>query len=386
MITKRFILTSFILMFMMGSVYAYSVIRLEVEGLLNVTTVLSGLPYMLSLFFYALAMMLTGFVLESSRIKKIMLIGSVMIVLGWGLSYFAKNILMLSFSYGFLMGFGVGMVYGVPLYIVNQKTEKAGFYNGLILSGFGLSPLLFSPFMQRLIEMSGLALTFLIMSGLSLLVFCIVIAFTDYKLEIDMAKTRYRKPDFSVYFLGFYVIFMLAIMIGLLMIGLTYSIGVYYYGFNARTVALSISLFAVLNGIARPLFGFLIDRYGFFVVSKMSFLLLFSAAIIGLYNQGQSRLLFQISMGIFWFNLGAWLAMLPCVKKRYFSPSNYAANYGFLFTAYGLAAIIGTSVSGLLLDLFKRPYGMYGMVLGIVIIILLISLSLQKFLVNKIDV
>lgn len=171
MITKRFILTSFILMFMMGSVYAYSVIRIEVEGLFSVTTVLSGLPYMLSLFFYALAMMLTGFVLEASRIKKLMLIGSIMIVLGWGSSYFAKNILMLSFSYGFLMGFGVGMVYGVPLYIVNQKTERAGFYNGLILSGFGLSPLLFSPFMQRLIETSGLALMFLIMSGISFIFF-----------------------------------------------------------------------------------------------------------------------------------------------------------------------------------------------------------------------
>ncbi len=60
-----------------------------------------------------------------------------------------------------------------------------------------------------------------------------------------------------------YGLFVIATTIGLMMIGLSYQVGVVYYAFDAREVTLSLSFFALMNGIARPIFGRLMDRKGF---------------------------------------------------------------------------------------------------------------------------
>jgi len=47
------ILSSLLMMLMMGTVYSYSVFRYYIEIEYQIGTLLSGFPYMISLFFYA---------------------------------------------------------------------------------------------------------------------------------------------------------------------------------------------------------------------------------------------------------------------------------------------------------------------------------------------
>ncbi len=85
--TKRkliyIILISFYMMLLMGSVYAYSIFRTEVKNIYQVNTLVSGLPYMLSLSFYALSMMITGRYINDKNLRQIVFLGSMMIVLGF---------------------------------------------------------------------------------------------------------------------------------------------------------------------------------------------------------------------------------------------------------------------------------------------------------------
>jgi MFS family permease len=62
--------------------------------------------------------------------------------------------------------------------------------------------------------------------------------------------------------------------------------------------------------------------------------------------------LFVSLFAIFWFNLGGWLAIAPTSTLKLFGMWHYSQNYGVVFTAYGIGAIIGVLSSGLLLDLF----------------------------------
>jgi MFS family permease len=54
----------------------------------------------------------------------------------------------------------------------------------------------------------------------------------------------------------------------------------------------------------------------------------------------------------FWLSLGGWLAIAPTATATFFGMKNYARNYGVVFFAYGLGAIIGGIISGQAKDVF----------------------------------
>jgi MFS family permease len=148
-----------------------------------------------------------------------------------------------------------------------------------------------------------------------------------------------------------------------MMIGLSYQIGKVQYGFDAKDVTLSLSFFAILNGIARPIFGKLMDKKGFIFSVLLSLFLISLASIIGLINQGQNLILYIISFGLFWFNLGAWLAIVPATIKEFYGIKQYSKKYGIMFTAYGIGSIIGSLISGTIMDLLGGTGYLYLLIL-----------------------
>ncbi|MCD4826848.1 MAG: MFS transporter [Acholeplasmataceae bacterium] len=355
------ILISFYMMLLMGTVYSYSIFRVEIKDIYQVNTLQSGLPYMLSLSFYALFMMITGRILNDKNLRQIIFLGSMMIVLGFFISYLTYDFIVFVLAYGILIGSGVGMVYGIPVYIMQKYFPKrSGFYTGLILLGFGLSPLITAPLASYFLSSYQLHTTFLI---LSLIFLCTQVPLSlFYKIdEKDINdKTNETKDKFiDKKFMIIYALFVITTTIGLMMIGLSYQVGVSYYGFNRQLVAISISLFALCNGFARPIFGFLIDKYHIIKPSILSLSLMMIAAVIGIINQGTNIYLFVFSYGLFWFNLGAWLAIMPAIVKQIFEIENYARVYGTLFTAYGLGAVLSTFISGSILDILGHTTYIY---------------------------
>jgi len=80
------------------------------------------------------------------------------------LSAYATNIYILTITYGVISGAGVGIVYGVPMTVVARWfPEKRGFAVGMVLVGFGLSPLITAPLARAFVEQYGVTNTFLIL-------------------------------------------------------------------------------------------------------------------------------------------------------------------------------------------------------------------------------
>lgn len=381
--TKRkltfIILISFYMMLLMGTVYAYSIFRTEIENIYQVNTLLSGLPYMLSLSFYALAMMVTGRYIHNKNLRQIVFLGSMMIVLGFFISYITNSFIIFTLSYGILIGIGVGMVYGIPIYIMQTYfPNRSGLYTGIILLGFGLSPLITAPLGKYFLVTYNLETTFLILSLLFLATQTPLSLF--FKLE-ERSTTKSRTIQ-SITFSNqklwiIYGLFTITTAIGLMMIGLSYQVGVYYYGFNSNYVTLSISIFAVCNGFARPLFGYLIDKCSIIKPSIASLLSIGVAASIGLFNQGSNFYLFVLTYGLFWFNLGAWLSIMPSMVKKYFDINFYSKIYGMIFTAYGIGAILSTLISGSILDILGKTTYIYGTILLLLTLAFLLIFRLK---------
>ena len=115
------------MMVLLGSVYLWGVFRVEVELVFQVNASLSGLPYMVSLVSYALSMLIAGKFMKTHR-PWIIWIGVASFVLGFWFASMSTSFYQLLLSYGVLIGTGVGLLYGVPIYIVQQSFEKGVFY------------------------------------------------------------------------------------------------------------------------------------------------------------------------------------------------------------------------------------------------------------------
>ena len=362
-----YVFLGLVIMMMLGTVYSWSVFRLPVEELYSVGAAQSGLPYMTALLFYSLFMFLTGRYFKGWSPRATILVGSLLVSAGWILSAFAPNIQVLTVTYGVISGAGVGIAYGAPLAVVTRWfPEKKGLVIGLVLLGFGLSPLVTAPLARMLVEQYGVARTFLVLGivfGMLLPMLSMPFKYPESECAEgggssgvsagarDVTSAEMMK---SANFKGLYLNFIIGTMIGLMMIGLTSSIGTELIGMAQKDVVLFISIFAVFNGIGRPVFGWLTDRLSAKTAMLLSYAQIITAAGLMLSAKNGSIGLFAVAFAIFWFNVGGWLAIAPTATNNMYGPKHYSQNYGIVFTAYGIGAVLGVSSSGLLLDAFQN--------------------------------
>lgn len=372
----------FFLMTILGSVYTYSIYRLELENSLNINSTISGIPYIFSLLFFSIMMSFSGRYLKIENIKKLVFAGGFLLIAAWLISALIKNIWVFTFSYGIMMGSAVGILYGIPLMMVQKSNIiKKGLVSGIMLLGFGLSSVIFSPFARWIIDAYSMEVLFYIYAILSFVVIFTIILVIDnaYDLKKDNAlreNNKVTKNKSNHKWGSFFFIFSAMTLVGLTMIGLTNVIATKYYNFDAVIISGIIGIFALLNAISRPIFGYLMDKFSFSKISITSIAMLFTASIINFFNQGESIVLFFVAYGIYWFNLGIWLTIMPLYVKNQVGTENYSKIYGNVFLGYGVSALIGTLTSSLILESFGSPRNIY-------VIIMIFMIFMFFYLSNK---
>ena len=65
-----------------------------------------------------------------------------------------------------------------------------------------------------------------------------------------------------------------------------------------------------------------------------------------MYTNPASITVYTVAFAMLWLCLGGWLAVAPAATASYFGTKDYARNYGLVFTAYGVGAIIGNLMAG----------------------------------------
>lgn len=350
-------------MLCLGTVYSYSVFRKSIENYFLVGSTESGLPYMVALAFYAIFMWLTGKFIEKFKPSLIVFVGGIIVALSWIASSFATNILFLTLSYGVLGGAGAGIIYGVPMAVVAKWfPAKKGLAVGIVLMGFGLSPILTAPLAGFMVQNYGLQDAFMILGlvfGLIISILSMVFKFPQstynsllsYNNHEDLSQQEMirEKSFFALYFN-----FILGSMIGLMIIGLTGIIGIDLVGIKAENISWYIAFFAIFNGVGRPFFGWVNDKFSVRTAMLLSYGLIIVAAVLGALAQTGDSLIYVLAFSLFWFNLGGWLAIAPAATMKLYGMKNYSANYGVVFTGYGIGAILGVASSGIIIDLYHN--------------------------------
>jgi len=374
----------------LGTVYSWSIFRKPLEGLFGISATQSLLPFTVLLVLYALLMPITGFYIDKIGVSKITAIGGVVTGIGYILSSFATNIIVLTITYGVIAGAGVGIAYGVPLAIsAKWFPDRKGLAVGLTAIGFGLSPLVTAPLAKGLIEAFGVLPSFAIL-GISLTAIILVISITlrlppvGWKPQtwtpkpIDTTKNQQRQLLRSPSFYALWFCYTIGTFVGLSAIGISSPVAQEIIQLDGTTAAITVSIFAIFNGIGRPLFGWLTDRLQPKGAATISYVLILIASILML-NAGEGQTLtYMVAFSLFWLCLGGWLAIAPTATLILFPPEDYAKNYGIIFTAYGAGALLGTLAVGQLRDLFgSYTYAFYPTAILAVIGIIIAQLRLR---------
>lgn len=377
----------------MGTIYSWSIFRKPIETAFNISATQSSLPYMFFLVFYAITMPFAGNYIDKYGPKIMTILGGIFIGVAWFLSGFTANIILLTLTYGVLGGIGVGIAYGAPMAVAAKWfPDKKGLAVGLTLGGFGFSPFLTAPIANWLISNFGPFTTFKVL-GIAFALIITVLALplkfparVEEQSETDQNTSTLIKqlePKEMIKKKSFYALwgcFTIGTVVGLMAIGISSPVAEELINLNPTTASIFISIFAIFNGIGRPIFGALTDKIKPQKTAILSFSLIIIASVLMLLNANGNPVIYLIAFALFWLNLGGWLAIAPASTAIFFGSRHYSKNYGYLFTAYGVGAIIGNLVSGSIRDIF----GSYSFVFYPTIILALLGIFISiKYLDQK---
>ncbi|AGB40833.1 sugar phosphate permease [Halobacteroides halobius DSM 5150] len=374
----------------MGTVYSWSVFRKPLQEFFNVGATESGLPYMLFLVSYAIGMPIAGGYIDKYGPRIMTIIGGLFVSVGWLLSGFASSITVLSLTYGVIAGLGVGIAYGAPMAVAAKWfPDKEGLAVGLTLGGFGLSPFVTAPVANWLVTNYGPFATFKIIGivfAIIITVLAIPLKFPENNLESsDDAESKRQNVNLSTKemlktssFYGLWICYVIGTLIGLMAIGISSPVAEEIVNLDASTAAFLVSFFAIFNGVGRPIFGGLTDKLNPKKAALISYSLIILASILMLNAGPGDTILYSISFALFWLNLGGWLAIAPTATGSFFGPKNYSKNYGFLFTAYGVGAILGGLLSGKIRDVLGSYIYVFYPTIGFAIVGIIVAMFMLK--------
>jgi len=375
----------------MGTIYSWSIFRKPIETAFNIGATESGLPYMIFLVFYALGMPFAGNYMDKYGPRVMTIAGGLLISIGWFLSGFTSSITILTITYGVIGGTGVGIAYGAPMAVAAKWfPDKEGLAVGLTLGGFGLSPFLTAPAASWLIRHFGAFSTFKVLGVLFAVIITLLalpLKFPESKKSISKKKTNAKSrlnigPKKMLKSRSFYALwttFVIGTIIGLMAIAISGPVAEELINLDSAAASIYVSLFAIFNGIGRPIFGALTDKFKPKKTAVISFSMIILASFLMIINDSANQILYFISFSIFWLNLGGWLAIAPAATSYFFGKENYSRNYGYLFTAYGVGAVIGNIFSGQIRDIL----GSYQYVFYPTLIIAALGIIIAVFFLNK---
>lgn len=382
----------------LGTVYSWSVFREPLEAALGITAAQSGLPYSVFLGAFAFSMPLAGALIAHIGPRVTLLIGGVLVGAGWMSAGFIDGFIPLVVTYGIIGGAGVGFGYGVPLSVVGSWfPDKRGLAMGLTLAGFGVSPFVTAPLAEILINRFGVQSAMIVLgAGFIVVVAGLAVFFRRGPEAVSAPDPEEAEaeavPGVTVTprelspremlatrsFYGLWICYAIGTLAGLTAIGMTAPFGRQVAGLSASGAAVAVSALGVLNGVGRPIFGAVHDALGSRATVVLSYGLITIGAGVSLLAAPGVPLPFFIGFGIFWLMLGGWLAIAPAATTRLFGPYHYARNYGIMYTAYGVGALVGGSAFSALYARFNSYSPMFVFVIGLSAVGVVVALIMLR--------
>ena len=366
----------------LGAIYSWSVFTpsLTAEPF-SFTTTETQWIFAVGLATFAVVMVLAGKWQAKSGPTVVARAGGLLLALGYVAAKFVgTSFIGILFTIGLVGGAGIGLAYVCPIAVgVKWFPDKKGLITGLAVAGFGFGALIWVKLAGswgHLIDTMGVSNVFMIYG----IIFFVMIMLGSIWMKnppegwsppgwsaatlrgAAAAGTRtsfqpmemLRSPQFYM----LWVMFIFGASAGLMVIGIIKLFGIDALQARAGMTAVEASatagtamavFYAIFNGLGRIVWGAVSDKIG----RKLSLTLMMAIQgvmmLLFFYMGGVPALLF-LGAAVIGFNFGGNFALFPAATADYFGNKNVGANYGWMFTAYGVGGIAGPIMAGLFKD------------------------------------
>jgi MFS family permease len=349
----------------LGFLYAWGIIAAALVKNLGWNAIQTQIPYMLASLLFALSMVPAGRLQDRKGPRTALWLSALLAGVGFLGASLSLTVSGLALFFGVLFGLAMGFGYAAPTPAAVKwfHPQHRGFISGIVVSGYGIAPVYIAPLAQAIIERYGLSHAFLIFGCLFAgVVFALSFLITDpptswTPLTLSFGKkhvTPRTSKDFTPKemvktkaFVLLWVLFLLGTFAGLLVIGQMPRIAEEIAGFEYGFVP--VALYAVANFLGRLCFGPLSDRWGRSKALSLAFFI--QTVTFFAFEKLTNPTLLLVGKSLVGFTFGGMLAMFPAACADYFGLKNLGANYGILFTAWGVGGIVGPLLGGLSRDL-----------------------------------
>ena len=302
-----------------------------------------------------------------------------------GLGYVAAKFVGPSFpglliTIGLIGGAGIGLAYVVPIAVgVKWFPDKKGMITGLAVAGFGFGALIWVKLAGswgHLIDKFGVSSVFLYYG----IAFFILVMIGSIWMKnppegwspagwspaqsggaAAAGTTVSFEPNQMLATPQFYMLWLMFIfgaLAGLMVIGIIKLFGIDALQARAGMTAAQASatagtamavFLAIFNGLGRICWGIVSDKIGRQAALTIMMLLQGIIMLLFFWLGGAKWGLF-LGAALVGFNFGGNFALFPAATADYFGNKNVGANYGWMFTAYGVGGIVGPIMAGAFKD------------------------------------
>jgi OFA family oxalate/formate antiporter-like MFS transporter len=282
-----------------------------------------------------------------------------LIALAWYLNSIA-DALILFYVDAVISGVGVGLIFAaVNGNALKWFPDRRGFAIGLTAAGFAGGGAVTVVPLASMIQASGYEAAYLwfgIGQGLVVLVTALLLRAPRSDEIVAPASSQVPQGRYD-YTIGeiwksppFWLMYAMFVMVaagGLITIAQLAPVAAHFgiansplsvLGLSMLTIALALSFGQVMNGLSRPVFGAISDRFGRERTMFIAFML--EGFAIALIPFATNPIWFVLCVGLVFFAWGEIFALFPATCTDTYGARFASANYGLLYTAKGTAALL----------------------------------------------
>jgi len=325
----------------LGSIHAFSVFIPQWEALPGADRASVSLIYSVALVSLTIAVLFGYRVYRRMSPSTIVLIVGVLATLGLALSAGRSSVTSLYFTYGVVFGSANGLGYGYALQLSGQAAPAhRGLVMGLVTAFYAVgattAPMLF----VYLINQGGNALALQVMIRWSR---------ACYESELSSA-TQALSPTLKHTRALLWVGYGSAVTAGLMVIGHAYGIAI-WMNLTERSATWATTVVALGNMLGGFSAGYYVDRLSSRVLLRWLPLLTSFGLMLLILPLESVWIVAFVGLGLVGYSYGSIIAIYPVAVADVFGALAAPKIYGQVFTAWGIAGLLGPWISGWLFDL-----------------------------------
>jgi OFA family oxalate/formate antiporter-like MFS transporter len=379
----------------LGTLYAWSVFVAPLEKQFRWKRADTSMVFTIAVVVFALSFVIAGRIQDKFGPLYCSLAGGVLVSLGFFLCAYTTSLNYLFICFGVIGGLGNGFGYSTPIPVMAKWfPDKRGLAIGLAVGGYGAGSAIFGPLASlKLIPAYGLPATFQILGG----IFLVMTVFGAFLLKnppagykpagwapaaaSKTAASTYeftpgevlRTPSFYVMWVGYALGCSAGLMVVSQLVPFAKSVGIAAAALSTMTLVIG----AFGNASGRILSGWMSDKLGRInVLRTMIAISIF--AMPALYAVGGDVALLYVAVFVVYWCYGTQLTVNGAATADFWGIKNAGINYGMLFTAWGVAGIIGPRIGGVLFDKYHNYQAAFYSAAGLAAVALVCELLAKR--------